>query len=47
VSLSEKVKKLPDIMRSCQINDEIVERLARWINDVAIGLTSAQPGRIK
>lgn len=42
-ALSEEVKKLPDIMRACHVDDEIIERLTRWINDVATGLKSAQP----
>lgn len=42
-ALSEEVKKLPDIMRECQVDDEIIERLTGWINDVATGLKSAQP----
>ena len=42
-TLSEEVKKLPDIMRACQVDDEIIERLTRWIDDVATGLKSAQP----
>jgi serine/threonine-protein kinase HipA len=42
-TLSEEVKKLPDIMRACQVDDEIIDRLTRWIDDVATGLKSAQP----
>ncbi len=42
-SLSDKVQKLPEIMRDCHVEDEIIERLARWINQVATGLKSAQP----
>lgn len=42
-SLGEKVKVLPDIMRDCQVDDGIIERLARWINDVSRGLASAKP----
>lgn len=42
-SLGEKVKALPDIMRNSKVNDEIIERLARWIDDVARGLESAKP----
>ena len=42
VSLSEKIKALPDIMRDCDVDDEIIERLARWINDVADGLQGAE-----
>ena len=41
-SLGEKVRALPDVMRDCQVDDEIIERLARWINDVAGGLESAK-----
>jgi hypothetical protein len=42
VSLSDNVKGLPDIMRACQVDDEIIERLANWINDVAQGLENAK-----
>ncbi len=42
-SLSDKVKALPDVMRGCQVDDEIIERLANWINEVARGLESAKP----
>ena len=42
-SLSDKVKALPDVMRGCLVDDEIIERLASWINEVARGLESAKP----
>ncbi len=42
-TLGEKVKVLPDIMRDCKVDDEIIERLAKWINDVAGGLESVKP----
>lgn len=42
-SLGEKFKALPDIMRDCNVDDEIIERLARWIDDVVRGLESAKP----
>ena len=42
-SLGEKLKALPNIMQDCQVDDEIIERLARWINDVAAGLISTKP----
>jgi len=42
-TLSEKVKALPDTMRTCQVEDEIIERLEKWINEVAKGLASAKP----
>ena len=41
-SLGEKVRTLPDIMRDCQVDDEIIERLARWIDEVAAGLENAR-----
>jgi len=42
-ALTEKVKALPDTMRTCQVEDEIIERLEKWINEVAKGLASARP----
>jgi len=42
-TLSAEVKKLPDIMQNCHVEDEIIERLARWISDVATGLEAALP----
>lgn len=42
-ALSEEVTKLPDAMRDCQVEDEIIERLIKWIQDVAAGLKMAQP----
>ena len=42
-SLSDKVKALPEAMRSCQVDDEIIERLANWIGEVARGLAAARP----
>ena len=42
-SLSDKVKTLPDIMRACRVDDEIIERLSKWINEVAGGLKRAKP----
>ena len=41
-SLGKKVGTLPDIMRDCQVDDEIIERLARWIDEVAGGLENAK-----
>ena len=38
VSLGDRVRQLPDIMRECLVDDDIVERLSRWIGDVADGL---------
>jgi serine/threonine-protein kinase HipA len=42
-ALAEPVKALPETMRRCQVDDEIIERLARWIDDVARGLAAAKP----
>ena len=41
--LSEKVKQLPETMQACRVDDEIIERLARWIHAVAEGLITALP----
>lgn len=45
-ALSGKVRQLPKVMRACQVDDDIIERLARWIGDVADGLQAAQPGGV-
>lgn len=42
-SLSDKVKALPDTMRLCKVDGEIIERLTKWIDEVARGLASAKP----
>jgi serine/threonine-protein kinase HipA len=42
-TLAEKVKALPDVMRRCKVDDEIIERLTKWIDEVARGLASAKP----
>lgn len=42
-SLSDNVKSLPDVMRGCQVDDEVIERLTNWINEVSRGLESAKP----
>ena len=41
--LSEEVKKLPETMRACDVDDAIIQRLTGWIGDVAAGLAGAQP----
>jgi hypothetical protein len=41
--LSTEVQKLPDIMQDCHVEEDIIERLARWINEVAAALKSAKP----
>lgn len=42
--LAKPVKKLPEIMQECQVDDEIIERLENWVSEVALGLLEAQPG---
>ena len=37
-SLSDDVRRLPDTMRECTVDEDIIERLTRWIGDVADGL---------
>lgn len=37
-SLGDDVRRLPDTMRECHVDDDIVGRLTRWIGDVADGL---------
>jgi len=41
--LSDKVSALPDVMRKCQVEEVIIQRLNKRIEDVAKGLKEAQP----
>lgn len=41
--LGEDVKKLPETMADCHVDDIIIERLTGWIDDVATGLIEAGP----
>jgi hypothetical protein len=41
-SLSEDVRRLPETMRACGVDDDIVQRLANWIQEVATGLAEAK-----
>lgn len=41
-SQAEKVRTLPDIMHDCRVDDDIIERLAGWIGEVAGGLDAAR-----
>jgi len=45
--MGERVKQLPDTMRTCKVDDDIIGRLANWIDEVAAGLTAARPKTIK
>ena len=42
-SLSEDVKRLPETMQACQVDDVIIQRLTGWIDDVAAGLAETRP----
>ncbi|PLY03038.1 MAG: phosphatidylinositol kinase [Desulfuromonas sp.] len=41
-SQSEKIKRLPDVMRDCHVDDEIIERLTGWLQAVAAGLENSK-----
>ncbi|MBW2266821.1 MAG: HipA domain-containing protein [Deltaproteobacteria bacterium] len=42
-SLGEDIKRLPETMRKCHVNDGIIQRLTGWIDEVAAGLVEARP----
>jgi len=39
--LGAKVRQLPATMRDCRVDEDIIERLSRWIEEVAAGLIDA------
>lgn len=41
--LGEDVKRLPETMQDCQVDDIIIERLTGWIDEVAAGLGETRP----
>jgi hypothetical protein len=41
--LGEDVKQLPKTMQDCHVDDDIIQRLAGWIDEVAAGLVEIQP----
>jgi len=41
--LSKKVVRLPDTMQRQHVDDDIIQRLAGWIDEVAAGLAEARP----
>ena len=41
--LSEGVRRLPDTMGNCRVDDEIIQGLTGWIGEVAAGLVEARP----
>jgi hypothetical protein len=45
--MADSVKQLPETMRECKVDDDIIDRLAGWIDEVAAGLTTARPRTIK
>lgn len=43
--LGEDVKRLTETMRKCHVDEDIIQRLAGWIDDVAAGLVEVRPNR--
>lgn len=41
--LGEDVKRLPETMQNCHVDDVIIQRLAGWIDQVSAGLIDARP----
>ena len=41
--LSKEVKQLPDVMQRQRVDDDIIQRLTGWIDEVAAGLAEARP----
>ena len=42
-SLGEDVKRLPETMQDCHVDDAIIERLTGWIYEVSAGLVGTRP----
>jgi serine/threonine-protein kinase HipA len=38
----DEVRKLPETMKRCHVDDDIIERLSSWVEDVAKGLAEAR-----
>jgi len=45
--LGEVVKRLPEMMQNCHVDDEIIQRLTGWIDEVAEGLVETRPKTLK
>jgi serine/threonine-protein kinase HipA len=45
--LGEKVKRLTETMSQCHVDEDIIQRLAGWIDEVAAGLVAIRPGRTR
>jgi hypothetical protein len=43
--LVEDVKRLAETMRKCHVDEDIIQRLAGWIDEVAAGLVEIRPGK--
>jgi hypothetical protein len=41
--LSKEVTRLPDAMQRQHVDDDIIQRLTGWIDEVAAGLEEARP----
>jgi serine/threonine-protein kinase HipA len=42
-NLAEDVKRIPEIMRDCRVDDDIIQKLIGWIDEVARGLVATRP----
>ena len=40
--LGEDVERLPETMLACHVDDDIIQRLAGWMSEVAMGLTETR-----
>jgi hypothetical protein len=45
--LGERVKRLPEMMQNCCVDDAIIQRLTGWIDEVAAGLVETRPKTLK
>jgi serine/threonine-protein kinase HipA len=43
--LAEDIKRLTETMRRCHVDEDIIQRLAGWIDEVAAGLSEIRPGK--
>jgi len=41
--LGEDVKRLAETMKDCHVEDEIIQRLSGWTDEVAAGLVEIRP----
>jgi hypothetical protein len=41
--LGEDVKRLEETMKDCHVDDDIIQRLSGWTDEVAAGLAEIRP----